>query len=112
MQSQPTGQKRDTTRRTMLSRVVVTTWAALFGTQTLEAVEVADLQEELENGLRARGRDQLAFIGRVCQFVENGRLPVAMVKASFQWSRPKKPHPFPYFQRAIRRQARGIGVQL
>ena len=76
------------------------------------AASVADLQEQLERGLLARRPVELAFIQRVVTLVQTGRLPLGMVKSTFQWARPKKPRPFPYFERAIRVRAAQIGVPI
>jgi hypothetical protein len=76
------------------------------------AVQVADLQDQLEAGLQTRRPAEVAFITRVVTLVEQDRLPLALVKSTFQWARPKKPRPFPYFERAIRIRAARIGVQI
>jgi len=77
-----------------------------------DRVEVADLQEQLENGLQARLPAEFAFIARVVMKVEQNQLPLELVKGTFQWSRGKKPYPFPYFERALRLRAAELGIQL
>jgi len=77
------------------------------------AVEVADLKEQLENGLKARLPADFAFISKVVTLVEQDKLPLNMVKAVFQWSRKKgaaNNYPFPYFQRALKIRAKKLGI--
>jgi len=77
------------------------------------AVEVADLKEQLENGLKARLPADFAFISKVVTLVEQDKLPLDMVKAVFQWSRKKgaaNNYPFPYFQRALKIRAKKLGI--
>ena len=77
------------------------------------AADVADLQETLENGLRARRRNEFAFIATVCQLVENDRMPRSEVMIAFRYSRKKRPFaPFPYFQGAAREFARRRGIRI
>jgi hypothetical protein len=75
-------------------------------------VQVADLQEQLENGLQARLPAEFAFIARVVMKVQQNQLPLELVKGTFQWSRGKKPYPFPYFERALRLRAARLGIAL
>ena len=66
-------------------------------------VRVADLQDQLESGLRARLPGEFAFIARVIARVEDKQLTTGEVKSVFQWARRKnKRIPFPYFERAMR----------
>ena len=66
-------------------------------------VRVADLQDQLEGGLKARLPNEFAFIDRVVQAVKDRELSIAEVKSVFQWARRKnKKVPFPYFERAMR----------
>ena len=77
------------------------------------AVEVADLKDQLEKGLKARLPADFAFISRVVMLVENEKLPVKTVKAVFQWARDKgakNNYPFPYFQRALKLRAKKLGI--
>jgi len=76
------------------------------------AAEVADLEDQLEKGLRARRPREFAFIARVVAFVEQDKLPLKLVKETFDWAREKKPYPFQYFERAMRLRAAKIGVDL
>ena len=77
------------------------------------AVEVADLKDQLENGLKARLPADFAFISKVVTLVEQEKLPLGMVKAVFQWARKKgvtNNYPFPYFQRALKIRAKKLGI--
>ena len=77
------------------------------------AVEVADLKEQLENGLKARLPADFAFISKVVTLVEQDKLPINVVKAVFQWARKKgaaNNYPFPYFQRALKIRAKKLGI--
>ena len=75
------------------------------------AQQVPNLQQQLQNGLRATRPDQLQFVTDVVLLVNAGQLPLAMVKGTFQWAREKHAdYPFPYFQAALRLRAAGIGV--
>ncbi len=77
------------------------------------AVEIADLQEQLEDNLRARRPVEFAFIARVVYMVEHDQLPLSLVRSIFQWSRGKRPYPFIYFRHALIIQAarRGIVIE-
>ena len=75
-------------------------------------IEVANLQDQLENGLQARLPGEFAFIARVVEMVEANQLPLELVKSTFQWARRKKPYPFPYFERALRLRAAKLGIQI
>jgi hypothetical protein len=77
------------------------------------AVDVADLKDQLEKGLKARLPADFVFISKVVMLVENDKLPLKTVKAVFQWARDKgakKNYPFPYFQRALKIRAKKLGI--
>jgi hypothetical protein len=79
------------------------------------ASEVADLKDQLKNGLLARRPEDRAFLDRVVQMVEEDRLPIDLVKGTFHWARRKKPYPynaFPYFERALRTRAAELGIKI
>ena len=76
-------------------------------------VDVADLKDQLKNGLRVRRAGDLAFIDKVVELVEAGRLPGSLVKGTFQWARTKTiRYPFPYFAKALRIRAGKLGIKL
>jgi hypothetical protein len=84
----------------------------VLGGRSATAAGVADLQDQLENGLRTRSPQEIQFIQRVVFYVKRGQLPLKDVYAVFKWARPKRPHPFPYFQAAMRRLALQRGINL
>jgi hypothetical protein len=86
--------------------------ASSASTGAAMAAEVADLQEQLEDGLKARLPREFAFIDRVVALVREGRLPLDLVKGTFQWARSKRPYPFPYFERGLRLRAAKLGITL
>ena len=73
----------------------------------------ADLKGELEAGLKARLPNEFAFVAQVVSLVDNGQLPLDMVKSTFVWAVRKRPYaPFPYFERAMRLRAAELGITL
>ena len=74
--------------------------------------DIADLEEQLKNGLLARAPNELEFISKVVGLVEAKTLDVATVKAAFQYAVPKKPRPFPFFQRALQILAKQKGIDI
>jgi hypothetical protein len=76
------------------------------------AVEVADLQQQLENELRARLPSEFAFIARIVRMVEMDQLPLSLVRSTFHWARGKRPYPYQYFHRGIIVRARRIGIEI
>lgn len=76
------------------------------------AAEVAQLQDQLESGLKARRPAEFAFIQRVVTLVEQERLPLPIVVSTYRWAEAKYKQPFPYFVRALRIRAARIGVQI
>lgn len=82
--------------------------------QTVEA-NVADLQQQLESGLKVRRPEEFAFIGKVVTMVGNDTLPLDLVISTFLWTRknPKaREYPFVYFQRALRERAKKLGIDV
>ncbi|MFV1968357.1 MAG: hypothetical protein ACC628_23270 [Pirellulaceae bacterium] len=77
--------------------------------------EVADLREQLEDGLKARRPLEFRFIARVVTLVDTNRLPLPLVLGTFQWARRRaglNKYPYPYFEWALRIRAARIGVRL
>lgn len=75
------------------------------------ADEIADLKDQLKNGLQARRPEDRAFLDRVAKMVESDQLPVELVKSTFQWARTrKKPYPYPYFEKALKLRAAELGI--
>ncbi len=73
---------------------------------------VADLEDQLNAGLLCRRPVEFAFIAHVVGLVDEGVLPLQLVKETFQWARKKRPFPFVYFERALRIRAAAIGVTI
>lgn len=80
--------------------------------QGAEEGSTSDLKELLEKDLRARRPEEYAFINKVIKLVDEGDLPYSMVNGVYIWARKKRPHPFQYFQYAMRERARRVGVIL
>ena len=73
----------------------------------------ATLEETLVNGLKVRTDKEKAFIARVVQTVEQGKLSESLVKAIFQRARVQhSQYPLPYFTVMIQRVAKQRGVDL
>jgi hypothetical protein len=69
--------------------------------------QVADLQEQLEKGLRARRPIEVQFLGRVIQLVNQGRLTREVVQGSFSFVIKKyrdKKYLVPIFEQTLRRR--------
>jgi hypothetical protein len=75
-------------------------------------IEVANLQDQLENGLRARLPQEFAFLRRVVTMVERNQLPLPLVVSTFHWARRQPTHPFPHFVRALRIRAGRLGIEI
>ena len=75
-------------------------------------VDLDELQEQLEFGLRAGRPYELEFLRRVVTLVKLDVLLVKLVLSTYRWALKKQLHPFPYFAQALRYRAAEIGVQL
>ncbi len=74
---------------------------------------IANLEEQLRYGLKARLPTELAFVRRIVELVEEERLPVDAVLAAMNWARKnRQPYPFPYFAGAIRALAARRGIRV
>ena len=74
---------------------------------------VAPLKDQLTKGLRAVTPAQKTFVQTVVTYVDNGKLPRAMVNLVYRWALKRNPRvPFPYFQYAMRVLAKRRGVTL
>ncbi len=98
---------------TLLSLAMLFCTLVVITPPDASGVDVADLKDQLKNGLRVRRAGDLAFIDKVVELVEAGRLPVSLVKGTFQWARIKTiRYPFPYFAKALRIRAGKLGIKL
>ncbi len=87
--------------------------AAIVIADTSSAVDVPNLKDQLEVGLKARRPSEFAFIATVVNMVEMDELPVSIVNGAFNWAREnKQPYPFPYFERSLRTLAARRGIQI
>ncbi len=87
--------------------------AAVTVSSVVLIVEVGDLKDQLEKGLKARRPTDFAFLAKVILLVEMNKLPLSEVKAVFQWARKrgaKTNYPFPYFERALKIRAKKLGI--
>jgi hypothetical protein len=87
--------------------------AAVTVSSVVLVVEVGDLKDQLEKGLKARRPTDFAFLAKVILLVEMNKLPLPEVKAIFQWARKrgaKTNYPFPYFERALKIRAKKLGI--
>ena len=77
------------------------------------AIKVAELQDLLEKGLKARRPEEFQFIGKVVVMVKNDQLPVKIVLETFHWvrkNRPKAKSLMIYFERVLRIRAAKAGI--
>jgi hypothetical protein len=44
--------------------------------------------------------------------VDQGKLPRDLVYSTFGWARKKRPYPFPYFERGLKKRAARIGIEV
>ena len=75
-------------------------------------VDLAELQDRLEFGLRARLPREYRFLRKVVALVKLRRIPVELVLSTYHWARKKRPHPFPYFMRALQIRVAELGIRL
>ena len=98
---------------TLLCFLLLFSATLVIPSQDAPGVDVADLKDQLKNGLRVRRPGDLAFIDTVVEKVEQGQLPLSLVKSTFQWARTKMTrYPFPYFAKALRIRADKLGIKL
>ncbi|MCA9119290.1 MAG: hypothetical protein H6822_06375 [Planctomycetaceae bacterium] len=77
------------------------------------AANVADLQQQLESGLKARRPGEFAYIKKVVTMVRMNELPLDLVISTFIWVRHNpqaRDYPFVYFQRALQERAKKLGI--
>jgi hypothetical protein len=74
---------------------------------------ITPLEDQLRYGLRVVLPEQLQFVKVVVAYVDQGKLPRAMVNLVYKWALERNPSvPFPYFQYALRLLAKRRGVTL
>ncbi len=76
-------------------------------------MHLVKLDDQLRFGLRCFRPEQVQYVNRVTEAVDQGRLPRAMVNLVFRWSIERNPSaPFPYFQFALEELARRRGISI
>ncbi len=87
--------------------------AMLHGDEPPAVGKVADLEDRLKTGLRARRPEEKRFIERVVQLVREGNLPGKLVDSTYLWAiERQQKYPYPLFERALRIQADRLGIDL
>ncbi len=80
---------------------------------SIDNMHLVKLEDQLRFGLRCARPEQLQYINRVTQAVNEGRLPRAMVNLVYRWAIDRNPSvPFPYFQFALEELARRRGISI
>ncbi len=81
--------------------------------ERLTPQNLATLEDQLNKGLRAATPDQLEFVQVVVAFVDQGKIPRAMVNLVYKWALERNASiPFPYFAYAMRVLSKRRGVEL
>jgi hypothetical protein len=70
------------------------------------------LKDILAKELRARRPNEFRFIETVVEMVDQGELPLRMVRSSFLWARNRRPYPLVYFEQSLKRQAAAAGISI
>ncbi len=86
--------------------------ASFAAAQSRRPKRYASLQEQLELGLKARRPLEFAYIAQVVDLVEDGELPVELVRKTFVWARKKRPYPYQSFVRGLRILAEREGISI
>lgn len=85
------------------------------GTVTTQAgqVNLHALNDMLVKGLKATREEEKLYIAQVVRLVGEKKLPVALVYASFQYARKRRPdYPFPYFRYSVKTLAKRKNIDL
>ncbi len=79
----------------------------------LTTQNIASLEDQLNKGLRAATPEQKQFVQTVVVYVDQGKIPRAMVNLVYKWSLERNETiPFPYFEYALRVLSKRRGVVL
>jgi len=80
------------------------------GTSTpMPGLAIADLEQQLKSGLKARRPVEFEFIKTVVQKVKDDDLPIELVQSTFLWAKRRQPFPYPYFERGLKERANRAG---
>ncbi len=71
---------------------------------------VIDLRDMLTTGLKCRRPVEFAYIDGIVALVDAGVLPESLVRSTFAYARKRRPYPLVYFQQALRRRAKKLGI--
>jgi len=72
-----------------------------------------ELKNRLKAGLRTRLPEEEQFLDDVVLLVRNGKLPGKLVDSIYLWAiGRRKEYPFPAFEKALKIQAKKIGLRL
>lgn len=81
--------------------------------ERLSTQNIVSLEEQLTKGLRAVTPPQQQFVQLVVVYVDQGKLPRAMVNLVYKWALERSDSvPFPYFEYALRVLSKRRGVTL
>jgi len=81
--------------------------------ERLTPQNLALLEEQLSKGLRAATPEQQQFVQIVVLYVDQGKIPRAMVNLVYKWALERNDSiPFPYFEYALRVLSKRRGVIL
>jgi len=83
------------------------------GTSTpMPGLTVADLEQQLKSGLKARRPVEFDFIKSIVQKVKDKELSIDLVQSTYLWARRRQPYPYPYFERGLKERASKAGIEL
>lgn len=86
---------------------------SLNSANNLGSQHIASLEDQLKNGLRVVTPEQHQFVRLVVIYVDQGKIPRAMVNLVYKWALERNPRvPFPYFEFALRALSKRRGVTL
>jgi len=80
------------------------------GNKPLPPGRTITLRDMLTTGLKCRRPQEFAYIDMVVALVEAGTLPESLVRSTFAYARKRRPYPLVYFQQALTRRAKKLGV--
>lgn len=99
-------------RRTWLASIAALSLLSLQTTWARAEKEIT-LTDRLNAGLRCRRPEEFAFVTTVVALVDQKKLTTEMVLGTYRWAVGRRPDfPFYYFQYAIRKRAKEIGVSV
>ena len=80
--------------------------------QSRSVRKLAELRAQLTVGLLPASPAQEAFLDKVVAHVARRTLSLEMVQGTFVWACDQADWAYPYFEQALRKRARRVGVQL